>query len=104
MVTHAVRDFEAWKPAFDAEQPTWRRFGANGHRLYRDPEDANDLVVAIEMPSIGAARHLVLEACDCFRLGGVVGDPEIALRDPIEAMDYTRRAPLHRWYVNADGC
>jgi len=55
VVHHAVRDFAAWKPAFDEHQPFRTAHGAIRHWLYRSPDDPDDLVVAIEFPSAEAA-------------------------------------------------
>ena len=90
MVTQIVRDFEAWKPAFDAEEAARRRHGARCHRLYRDPEDRNDIAIAIDMPSVDAARRLLLDAKarEVFSVGGALGEPAVRVRDDIEAVEY----------------
>jgi hypothetical protein len=105
MVTQIVRDFEVWKPRFDADETTRRRFGAQCHRLYRDPDDGNDIAIAIDMPSVDAARRLLLDAKarEVF-IGGALGEPAIRVRDHIEAVEYVAVSPAFRTYVNSDGC
>lgn len=105
MVTHQVRDFDAWKPVFEAEEAARWRFGARRHRLYRNPEDGNDLLIAIDMPSADAARRLLLDAKArrVFEAGGVLSEPAIRLHDEVEAITYACIWPDYRWHVNADG-
>ena len=106
MVSHIVCDFDAWKPLFDAEEPARRRFGARRHWLYRDPEDGHDLAIAIDMPSVDAARRLLLDAKarQVFELGGLVSEPGIQLHNQIEAVEYAGLWPDYRWHMNPDGC
>jgi hypothetical protein len=40
LVQHKVRDFDAWKPAFDEHEPVRRSHGAQRHWLYRTAEGA----------------------------------------------------------------
>ena len=106
MVTQMVRNFEVWKPGFDAEEPARRRFGARCHRLYRDPDNGNDIAIAIDMPSVDAARRLLLDAKarEVFSIGGALCEPAIRVRDHIEAVEYVATSPAFRTYVNSDGC
>ena len=106
MVTQIVCDFDVWKPGFDAEEPVRRRFGARRHRLYRDADNGNDIAIAIDMPSVDAARRLLLDAKarEVFSIGGALGEPAIRVRDHIEAVEYVAISPAFRTYVNSDGC
>ena len=56
VVQHKVRDFDAWKPVFDEDESRRREHGAQRHWLYRTVEDPNDVVVAVEFPSVDAAH------------------------------------------------
>jgi len=60
-----VRDYDAWKPVFDAGEPLRAKHGCSGHVVYRDDDDVNDLTVHLHFPS--------REAADAF-----LADPELA--------------------------
>jgi hypothetical protein len=90
VVHHAVRDFAAWKPAFDEHQPFRTAHGAIRHWLYRSPDDPDDLVVAIEFPSAEAALGFLADPSlkDAMERAGVIGEPSVHLREEIEAVEY----------------
>jgi hypothetical protein len=90
VVHHAVRDFDAWKAVFDEHEEVRRRHGARRHWLYRDPLDGNDLVVAVEFPDPGAARAFLDDPslADAMARAGVVGEPQVHVREEVETVDY----------------
>ena len=90
VVHHAVRDFAAWKPAFDEHQPFRTAHGAIRHWLYRSPDDPDDLVVAIEFPSAEAALGFLADPSlkEAMERAGVIGEPSVHLREEIEAVEY----------------
>jgi hypothetical protein len=90
VVHHAVRDYGAWKPAFDEHQPFRTAHGAIRHWLYRSPDDPDDLVVAIEFPSAEAALGFLADPSlkEAMERAGVIGEPSVHLREEIEAVEY----------------
>jgi hypothetical protein len=52
----SVRDYESWKPMFDADAPA-ARASAKGHRLFRSLEDPNDVVALVEFETAEEARE-----------------------------------------------
>jgi hypothetical protein len=77
VVQHKVRDFDAWKPVFDEDESRRREHGAQRHWLYRTVEDPNDVVVAVEFPSVDAARSFTQDPGlrEAMQRGGVEGEP-----------------------------
>jgi len=90
VVHHAVRDYDAWKPAFDEHKQVRTAHGATRHWLYRSPDDPNDLVVAIEFPSDEAAQGFLADPSlkEAMERAGVTGAPHVHLREEIEAVEY----------------
>ena len=90
VVQHRVRDFDAWKPVFDEHESSRREHGAQRHWLYRTVEDPNDVVVAVEFPSVDAARSFTQDPGlrEAMERGGVEGEPHVHLRDEVEAVEY----------------
>jgi hypothetical protein len=82
VVQHKVRDFDAWKPVFDEDESRRRGYGAQRHWVYRTVEDPNDVVVAVEFPSVDAARSFVQDPGlrDAMERGGVQGEPHVHVK------------------------
>lgn len=55
VVQHTVRDYDDWKPVFDAGEAVRTRHGCTGHAIYRGGDDANDLTIMLDFPSRKAA-------------------------------------------------
>ena len=51
-----VGDFDEWKKMFDSD-PAGRAQTGKGHRLLRNVEDPNEVLVAVEFPSVDDARE-----------------------------------------------
>jgi hypothetical protein len=90
VVHHRVRDFDAWKPAFDAHQEVRAQHGGTAHWVYQAPDDRNDVVVAIQMPSPEAAAAFMGDPSvgEAMREAGVEGPPTVHVWQEVEA----------RWY------
>ena len=50
-----VADFDAWKQIFDSD-PAGRVQAANGHRICRSTENANELIVQVDFDSAEQAK------------------------------------------------
>ncbi len=90
VVHHRVRDFGAWKPAFDEYEASRREHGAVRHWMYRTVGDPNDVVVALEFRSEKDAREFVEDPSlrEAMERGGVEGEPDIHFREQVEAVAY----------------
>lgn len=90
VVQHRVRDFDAWKPVFDDHEKARRRHGAVRHWIYRDPNDPNDVVVAVEFPGPDAAREFLEDPslAEAMSRAGVEGEPHVHIREQVEMMEY----------------
>lgn len=59
-----VGDYDAWKPMFDQDHPGARR-SATGYRLFRNPDDPNEVLILVEFDSTEeaiAARERLLSS------------------------------------------
>ena len=59
IVQHTVRDYDAWKPAFDEHEPTRAKFGCKGHTIYRDPDDPNEVTILTSWESREGAEQFI---------------------------------------------
>ena len=56
VIQHKVRDFDAWKPVFDEQEPVRQTYGCTGHFVFRDSDVPTDLTVLLQFPSRQAAE------------------------------------------------
>ncbi len=56
VIHHKVRDYAAWRPAYDAHEPSRAGAGITNGRVYRKTEDPNDLVILFDIADVARAR------------------------------------------------
>jgi uncharacterized protein (DUF1330 family) len=90
VVRHKVRDFGARKLVFDEDESRRREHGAQRHWVYRTVDDPDDVVVAVEFPSVDAARSCVQDPGlrDAMGRAGVHYEPHVHVRDEVEAIEH----------------
>ena len=81
MVRHKVRDYEAWRPHFDAHADERKAAGCVGAHLFRSADDPNELVITFTWDDsrIDDARAMV-ESEDVRKLmseAGVIDEPDV---------------------------
>jgi hypothetical protein len=88
-----VRDYDAWKPVFDAGEPLRAKHGCSGHVVYRDADDANDLTVHLHFPSREAADAFLAdpELAANMKRAGVETQPALMRVREAESLKYTGR-------------
>lgn len=58
-IEHKIRDFVTWKAAFDRIAGQRREAGVTTCRIYQPHDDAADVVLQLDFPSIPQAQRLV---------------------------------------------
>jgi quinol monooxygenase YgiN len=94
VVSHSVKDFDAWKKAFDAHQPARVAAGVVGHEINRGVDDPNKIWIFL-----AATDRQKLEAFFAnpelkatMANGGVTSPPEINWMKPMEQHHVGARA------------
>jgi hypothetical protein len=54
-IEHAVRDYDAWKTAFDSDPVGRERGGVRRYRILRPAEDPNYVIIELEFDSASEA-------------------------------------------------
>jgi hypothetical protein len=90
VVEHKVRDFGAWKSAFDEHEPLRREHGARRHWLYRTAEDPNEVVVAIQFSPQLQGRAFLEDPSvrEAMQRAGVEDEPRVHFGELLEVVDY----------------
>jgi quinol monooxygenase YgiN len=87
-VRHKVRDYDAWKPVYDAYDR--KSDGCTRATVHRDPDDPNIVVVTETFSDVATARaHANSEKLRAtMSRAGVEGPPEFWLSEDVEDVRY----------------
>jgi quinol monooxygenase YgiN len=93
VITHKVKDYDAWKTAFDGHVQARKDAGIAGHGLMRDT--TNDKQVSIWLPATDEAKlKAFMDSKDLkakMKEAGVIGAPKVVVMKPVAAkMDPTK--------------
>ena len=80
IIRHEVRDYAAWKAAFDGHGEARSRAGVVGHAVSRSVRNPNVVVIYLQAASLEALRAFVAasELKAVMQAAGVVGAPELS--------------------------
>ena len=89
---HAVRDFGAWKAAFDSDPIHRERSGVRSHRVYRPLGDPNTIAVDLEFDTAEEARRFEValgRLWSSAQAAAVMeGTPQVQIVEPVETVVY----------------
>src|SRR5215472_5817797 len=90
VVHHRVADYDAWKLVFDEHESVRRSHGELEHRVYRDLNDPNRVVVHNDFPSEEAAREFAEDPSlrEAMARAGVEGEPGMSFMGAAERKVY----------------
>jgi hypothetical protein len=90
IVRYRVRDYAAWKPAFDAQEPARAAAGILGHALCRDARDPNLITLLFQCESLPRVAEFVADPAlrKAMETAGVIGSPEFSYLTDLETKAY----------------
>ena len=94
IVHHTVRDYDAWKPVFDEHESVRVKHGCEGHTVYRDADNPNDVTVITSWPSREQAEAFAHDPSlrEAMQRGGVIGEPHrVSFIEEAESLSYAGR-------------
>jgi hypothetical protein len=79
IVRHKVKDFAAWKPAFQAHEAARAAVGLTNPRLFRSTDDPGEVVILFDAADLGSAKAFAAsdELKSAMTTAGVVDRPDI---------------------------
>jgi heme-degrading monooxygenase HmoA len=84
-----VKDYDAWKPAFDEHDEMRVEMGQQCYYLFQSSDDPNHVVIAIEFDTAENA-HAFVDSKDLrerMKEAGVKGKPQISFLELAEQQD-----------------
>jgi hypothetical protein len=79
LVRARVRNFEAWKKAYDAHLPVRQEYGLGEEHVLRGAGDPNEVVLLFKASSLDRARAFMANpnVGEAIEKSGVLGKPDI---------------------------
>ena len=87
-IEHPVRDFDAWKAAFDSDPVGREQGGVRRYRVLRPIDDPNYVMVELEFDSSGEADTFLAALRDLWGRVDVMRNPEARILEMVESKDY----------------
>ena len=83
IVHHAVRDYAAWRPAYDAHEATQRAACLTNGRVFRSTEDPNDILLLFDTSDRRRAEEFggSDDLKPAMQNSGVIGQPKMRFAD-----------------------
>jgi quinol monooxygenase YgiN len=77
VISHPVKDFASWRPAYAAAEPIRKKAGITGAEVFQDPQNANNVVIIHRFKSVSDARDFIAdpELKAAMAKGGVLAPP-----------------------------
>jgi hypothetical protein len=89
-IQHHVADYDTWKrKAFDPDPLGRSVSGVRGHRIFRDANDPNYLVIELDFATLPEAEAMHARLRSLWRKPLVqISEPTARIVETVEAMDY----------------
>jgi hypothetical protein len=86
IIRHKVKDFAAWKIAFDAHKPVRDAAGLSKSRVLRSAGDANEVVLVFDDADIDKTKAFMASADvqAAIKAAGVTDKPDVYFLDAVE--------------------
>jgi hypothetical protein len=79
IVHHKVKDYNAWRTAYDGHEKSRAAAGITKGKVFRSAEDPNDVVLVMDVADVAKVRTWMASADlkTAMEKGGVIGTPTI---------------------------
>ena len=79
VVRHKVNNYASWRPVYDEVEPLRQQYGCTGARVLQIANDANDVLVTHEFPTVDQANGFAGDPGlkNAMARAGVAGAPQI---------------------------
>ena len=90
-IEHPIRNFDAWKVAFDSDPVGREQGGVRRYRVLRPIDDPNYVMVDLEFDSSSEAEAVGAALRDLWRrveVEGLIGSPRARIVEAVESKEY----------------
>jgi len=85
VVRHTVNDYATWRPVYDELESLRVQHGCTDKRVLRSPDDANDIFITHDFPSVEQAGAFAHDPAlrEGMERAGVAGAPRIEIFESV---------------------
>ena len=89
-IEHAVPDFVLWKKAFDIDPANRKQSGVKRHKIFRQADNPNYVVIELEFETLNEAKNLLAALQKVWKQieGKVITGPKARIIELTEAQEY----------------
>jgi hypothetical protein len=89
-IEHPVRQYEAWKQAFDADPVGREAAGVRRYRIERPIDDPAYVMIDLEFDDTGHAEAMLASLRELWGSvqGTLIGDPRVRIVELVESREY----------------
>ena len=86
IIEHEVKDFDEWKPVFDADEANRSKAGLENKGLYKSVKNANDVTMIFEVSDPGGVVDSYMNnprLREDMKKAGVVSAPQVSVLEKV---------------------
>ena len=91
-IEHQIRDFDAWKAAFDRDPAGRQRSGVRRYRVCRPVDDPRYVMIDLDFDSAGEAEAFLAAMREVWRspqaAPALIGSPQARIVEAVESKEY----------------
>ncbi|HEY7347917.1 MAG TPA: hypothetical protein VH599_06315 [Ktedonobacterales bacterium] len=91
-IEHAIRNFDAWKKAFDSDPIGRERSGVRSHQVLRPVDDPNYVMIDLSFDNSSAAESALAALRELWRSPAassvLMGSPQTRIVEVVESKQY----------------
>lgn len=78
-VHHKVQDYTAWRKVFDDLTAMRTGYGCTGHKVFRSPNDPNEITILTEWKNVDQAKNYATspDLKEGMKNAGVISQPDV---------------------------
>jgi len=89
-IEHAVPDYGYWKKAFDIDPVNRKQSGVKRHRVFRQADNPNFVIIELEFETLNEAKNLLAALQNVWKqiAGKVILGPKARIIELTEEQEY----------------
>jgi len=89
-IEHPVPDYNGWKKAFDSDPMGRKQSGVKRYKIYRQNDNANNVIVDLEFDTIDEAKDLQAKLKQLWNQveGKIITGPKARIIEMVESREY----------------
>jgi hypothetical protein len=89
-IEHAVPDYSSWKKAFDIDPVDRKQSGVKRHRIFRQTDNPNYIIIELEFDKLNEAKELLAALHGIWKQieGKIITGPKARIIELVEQVHY----------------